>query len=135
MPVAIRNEDTEKFDLKTLPGGTVTLRKMSYGQILERRALTKLTFSTQGKGRSSSVAGEIAMADRAVNLFEFRCCVVGHNLERVEGQLLDLTNPNDVIALDPRVGQEIEKLIEDMNNFEGDDDTENSKGESTPQSS
>jgi hypothetical protein len=135
MPVAIRSSDTEKFDLTTLPGAFVELRKMSYGQILERRALTKLTFSSQGKGRNSSVAGEIAMADRTVNLFEYRNCVVSHNLERVEGQLLDLTNPNDVQSLDPRVGQEIEKLIEDMNNFDGDDDMENSKGESTPQSS
>lgn len=127
MPVAVRSTDTEKFDLKTLPGAFVVLRKMSYGQILERRSLTKLTFASQG--RSKNVEGEIAMADRKVNLFEYRNCVVEHNLERIEGQLLDLKNPADVESLDPQVGQEIEKLIEDMNNFEGDEDEGNSERE------
>lgn len=127
MPVAVRSTDTEKFDLKTLPGAFVVLRKMSYGQILERRSLTKLTFASQG--RSKNVEGEIAMADRKVNLFEYRNCVVEHNLERIEGQLLDLKNPVDVESLDPQVGQEIEKLIEDMNNFEGDEDEGNSERE------
>lgn len=127
MPVAVRNNDTDKFDLKTLSGAFVVLRKMSYGQILQRRALMKLTFTSQGKNKPAE--GEIAMANKAVNLYEFRNCVVEHNLERVEGTLLDLSNPNDVEALEPKVGQEIEKLIEDMNNFEGDDDEGNSSGE------
>ncbi len=127
MPVAIRSNDTEKYDLKTLAGAYVVLRKMDYGQILERRSLTKLTFASQGK--SKNVEGEIAMMDRKINLFEYRNCVVEHNLERVEGQLLNLSNAADVEALDPQVGQEIEKLIEDMNNFEGDEDEGNSTGE------
>jgi len=134
MPVAIRSNSTERFDLKTLDGAFVVLRKMDYGQILERRAMLKLTFSNHGKGKND-VAGEIAMANKNVNLFEFRYCVIEHNLERIEGQLLNLSNPVDVASLDPRVGQEIEKLIEDMNNFDGDDDEGNSKGESTPVSS
>jgi hypothetical protein len=134
MPVAVRSMESQRFELKTLPGAFVVLRKMTYGQVLERRALTKLSFSSQGKGRNANLAGEIEMASRAVNLFEFRNCVVDHNLEKVEGTGLDLRSPVDVDALDPQVGQEIEKLIEDMNNFE-DDDLENSKGESTPQSS
>lgn len=135
MPVAIRNDATERFDLKTLPGAFVLLTKMTYGQILERRALVKLTFSNQGNRNKKEVSGELAMANVQVNLFEFRVCVREHNLERVEGQLLNLSNPVDVDSLDPRVGQEIEKLIEDMNNFDEDEDEGNSKGESTPASS
>src|SRR5690349_6893897 len=131
MPVAVRSNDTEKFDLKTLPGAFVVLRRMSYGQILERRALMKLTFTSQGTGKSAE--GEIAMANRAINLFEFRHCVVEHNLERVEGQLLNLNNAQDVDSLDPKVGQEVEKLIESLNNLEdedsGDEDPGNSSGE------
>lgn len=128
MPVAVRSSDTEKFDLKHLPGAYVVLRKMSYGQILERRALMKLTFAS--KGKSKDVEGEIAMANKKVNLFEFRNCIVDHNLERTEGQLLSLSNENDVDSLEPKVGQEIEKLIEKMNNLDEDPDEEgNSTGE------
>lgn len=131
MPVAIRSTETERYDLKTLPGAFVTLRRMSYGQILERRALMKLTFISQGKGKAAE--GEIAMANKAVNLFEYRHCVVEHNLEKVEGTLLNLSNPVDVEMLDPKVGQEIEKFIEKLNNLEdedaGDEDPGNSAGE------
>jgi hypothetical protein len=131
MPVAVRSTEVERYDLKTLDGAFVVLRRMSYGQILERRALMKLTFQTQGK--SKNVEGEIAMANKKVNLYEFLHCVVEHNLERVEGQLLNLTNPVDVDSLDPKVGQEIERLIEKLNNFEdedaGDEDPGNSSSE------
>lgn len=131
MPVAVRSDDTETFKLKTLPGAFVTLRRMSYGQILQRRSLMKLTFTSQGKGKSAE--GEIAMANKKVNLFEYQTCIVEHNLERVEGQLLNLGNAVDVEMLDPKVGQEIEKYIEKLNNFEdedaGDEDPGNSDSE------
>jgi hypothetical protein len=120
MPVAVRNNDTERFDLKTLPEAFVVLRKMSYGQILQRRALMKISF--QSRGKSKDVEGEIAMANRKVNLFEFQHCVVEHNLEKVEGTLLNLSSEVDVDSLEPKVGQEIEKLIEKMNNLDEDDD-------------
>jgi hypothetical protein len=131
MPVAVRSTETERFDLKTCPGGFVLLRRMSYGQILERRALMKLTFTSQGKNKPAE--GEIAMANKKINLYEFRHCIAEHNLEKVEGELLNLSNPADVDLLDPKVGQEIEKYIEKLNNFEdedsGDLDPGNSSGE------
>jgi len=128
MPVAIRNDNTERFDLKTLPGAFIVLRKMSYGQILERRAMMKISFQSQGK--SKNMAGEIAMANQKIQIFEFRNCVIEHNLERTEGVLLNLGADVDVISLDPQVGQEIEKYIEQLNNFEGDEVEEgNSSGE------
>lgn len=127
MPVAIRKSEPEKFDLKTLPGAYVVLRKMTYGEILERRVLMKLTFQTTGK--SKNVAGEIAMANKNIQLFEFRLCVEDHNLERVEGQLLNLGNMNDVDSLDPKIGQEIESLIEKLNNFDEDEEDEAAKSQ------
>lgn len=121
MPKAVVNlDDTERVDLKTLDGAFVVLRRMSFGQITERRALMKLSIaSTKG---SKDVKGEMAMANALITQFEFRNCVVEHNLEKDDnGTLLNLNSPVDLAMLDPRVGQEIESLIEERNNFEEDD--------------
>lgn len=131
MPVAIRSTDTKRFNLKTLPEGFVVLRRMTYGQILERRAMMKVSFISGGKGKSAEA--EMTMANKKVNLYEFEKCIVEHNLEKEEGKLLNLTNATDIELLDPKVGQEIEKYIEDLNNLNdedaGDEDPGNSPSE------
>lgn len=120
MPRATVNiETTERFDLKTLGEAFVVLRRMSYGQILERRMFTKLEV-TAGKGKDFQ--GELGMANRKVTEFEFKSCIVEHNLEDENDRPLDLTKPSDFNKLDPRVGQEIEKYITDMNNFEDEEE-------------
>lgn len=116
-------ESTQKFDLKTLPEGFVVLRRMSYGQVLQRRMFTKLEIESSGKSRD--FRGEMAMTNVKVTAFEFQHCVVDHNLEDKDGRKLDLTKPADFNKLDPRVGQEIEGYISEMNNFE--EDEENSQ--------
>lgn len=115
-------EATKRFELKTCPDGFVVLQRMSFGQILERRMFSKLAV-TSGKGKE--FAGEMAMANRHTTEFEFRSCVVDHNLEDQGGRRLDLKNPIDFGKLDSKVGQEIESYISEMNNFE--DDEENSE--------
>lgn len=123
MPAAVANvEETVKVDLKSCPGGYVTLRRMTYGQIVQRRALTKLNLLMQGsRSNSKSVTGEMAMASKEVALFEFAHCIVDHNLEDNDGRVLQLSQESDFNRLDPRVGQEIEQHIGDMNNFEEDE--------------
>ena len=112
-------ESTQKFDLKTLPEGFVVLRRMSYGQILQRRMFTKLEVGSSGKG--GDFRGELAMANAKVTEFEFQKCIVDHNLEDHTGRKLDLTKASDFNQLDPKVGQEIEEYITDMNNFEAEE--------------
>lgn len=124
MPVAVANtEDTERFDLKSLAGAFVVLRRMTYGQVVQRRAMMKLAISSGGTKKS--FAGEMAMASEEIQRFEFARCVVDHNLEDNDGRKLDLSGPVDFAKLDPRVGQEIEGLIGDMNNFEDDEELGN----------
>jgi hypothetical protein len=115
----------EKVELKTCPGGFVQLRKMTYGQKLERQnAAAKMSMSL-GKGRNKRA--EIDMMNRAATTYEFKMCVVDHNLEDATGIKYDLTTQAGVEALDPRIGEEISSLIEKLNNFE-DDDEENPQG-------
>jgi hypothetical protein len=128
MPIATANLGaTERKDLKTLEGAFVVLRRMTYGQVVERRAMTKLSVTANSRDKRS-IQGEMAMANKEVARYEFKHCVVDHNLEKDLGNdqtaKLDFNSSVDFDSLDPRVGQEIEKYIGEMNNFE-DDDQEN----------
>jgi hypothetical protein len=118
MPRAIVNtEDTTRYDLKSLPEGYVVLRRLTYGQYLQRREMAaRMQFS--GKPGSQDVQGELAAASRKVVEFEFSNCIVEHNLEDNDGKTLDFKQPWAVHAIDPRVGEEIGSRIDEMNQFE-----------------
>jgi hypothetical protein len=116
--------DNEKISLKTLEGGFVELRRMTYGQLLKRRSMAmNMKFGGRGK---NDFEGEMALANQKVTEFEFASCIVDHNLEDDNGNLLNLANPVDIAKLDPRIGSEIDTNISRMNNFEDDDETGNS---------
>jgi hypothetical protein len=51
--------------------------------------------------------------------------VVDHNLEDADGRKLDFRNLADFDNLDPRIGEEIGKLLDELNNFEDEDDQGN----------
>lgn len=122
MPVAVADySDETRFELKTCKGGYVVLRRMTYGQTLERREMMKLSVATEGKGKNSKLAGELAMASKAVARYEFAKCIVDHNLTDKEERKLDLAGA-DFEKLHPKIGQEIDSYISDMNNFEDDED-------------
>lgn len=116
MPQAIaRNKEPDKFDLESLPGGFVALRKLTYGEIMHRRDLT--TKITPGQGRGDA---KISMDNTAVTVFEFSRAIVDHNLED-DGMKLDLSKRATIEQLDPVIAQEIEQLIADMNQLPEDD--------------
>jgi hypothetical protein len=121
MPNAVVNlEDTERFDLKSLPEGYVVLRRLSYGEKLKRRAMTThMTMKTQ-KGKKDLEA-QMQLINEAASQFDFAHCVVEHNLEDANGSLLNLGSVADLQRLNPRVGDEIEQLMDQMNNFEEND--------------
>lgn len=124
MPVGtVDVSSTKRFDLKTLDEGFVVLRRMSYGQSVERRAMMKLSFNTGGGKKDFQ--GEMAMASVDIQRYEFAQCIVEHNITDANDTPLDLTKSSDMIRLDPRIGQEIEKYISELNNFDEDDDSGN----------
>lgn len=122
MPKAVVTTTNERRELKTLPEGFVELRQMTYGQIVQRRSMIKLSFTSSKQNKD--FRGEMAAANQEVTMFEFKHAIVDHNLEDENGNKLNLGVATDFAKLDPRVGQEIEKYISEMNNFE-DDDQEN----------
>lgn len=124
MPIAVVTAEVVEHELKSLEGGHVTLRCMTYGQKLERQALTS-TMKMRGQGKKNFEA-EMQMMNERVNMLAFKYCVVDHDLQDENGQRLDMTNEIAVKRLNPRVGEEIETLIDKMNNFEDDDEVGNS---------
>jgi hypothetical protein len=56
------------------------------------------------------------MAQTAATEFEFKNCIVSHNLEDDIGNLLDFKQAVHVHLLDPRIGEEIAGYIDLMNN-------------------
>lgn len=134
MPKATANTlATEHHDLKSLPGAYVVVRRLTYGETLQRRSL--LTMEMTGSS-SKDAKAEIAMANRKSTEFDFQKCVVDHNLfaDDEETRKLNLGNPTDLDLLDPRVGQEIEQILDTLNNYDPDAEGNSSNG-SVPSSS
>jgi hypothetical protein len=120
---------TERFELKTLPAvgdeeaGWIEVRKLSYGQILARRDMaTKMAIEGVGGNmkRDDDIKVTTDIIQKAVTEFEFKNCIVNHNLEDATGKKLNFGNPASVVDLDPRVGQEISALIDSINQWDED---------------
>jgi hypothetical protein len=128
MPKAIsNNQDTERHDLKSLPEGYVVLRRLTYGEKVQRRAMVSgLKIRGMGSGKKD-FEGEMNMVNEQATLFDFQRCIVEHNLEKDDnGTLLNFANIPDIRMLDPRVGEEIDSLLDKLNNFEDDEESGNS---------
>lgn len=125
MPKATSNiSETEKFDLKTCPGGYVELRRLTYGEKLQRRAMVSGLKVSSGKGKDFS--GEMQLVNEQATVFDFQHCIVDHNLDRDdEGNKLNLHNITDIRSLDPRIGEEIDDLLGKLNNFDEDEEEGN----------
>lgn len=118
MPRATVNiSDTEHFDLKTCEGGFVELRRLSYGEKMKRQEMSFGAAMKVDSGRKQrSAEMTMDMAQTAATEFEFKACIVDHNLEDDTGAKLDFKNAAHIHLLDPRIGEEISNYINDMNN-------------------
>lgn len=131
---------TDRIELKTLPpsgdeeGGYVVLRRLTYGQKIQRQQMAmEVSMQAQG-GRSSDPVMDMKMTQDKVACFDFGNCVVDHNLDDDSGRRLNFKQPHDVFMLDPRVGEEIAMHIDRMNNLD-EATLGNSETGSEPQSS
>lgn len=108
---------TTTHQLVSLPEGYVTLRQMTYGEFLRRQ---DMAMKVDTDMRNKMTSATIAMMQEAVTQYEFQCCIVDHNLEDQNNRKLSFSNVADFKMLDPRVGQEIGRLIDLQNKWEQD---------------
>jgi hypothetical protein len=121
MPVAVVTEESQRFDLKTLPDGYVIVRQMTYGERLVRQGFMtkmKLIGDPKKKQGKDDAFGEVEMAVEATALWDLAHLVTQHNLEDASGKPLNLSNANDVRQLRSDIGEEISTYIDKVNSFE-----------------
>lgn len=128
MPRATAVADVVHVELKTCPEGWVDLKRMTYGQKLQRRQLLSSMEIRSERGKKG-FEGTLQMINEEATRLEFQWCIVDHNLEDESGRKLNLTNVKDIQRLDPKIGEEIETEMGKLNNFEGDDEEGNSEDE------
>lgn len=114
--------------------GYVRLRPLPYGMRLEMRDRASRMFMEQNearKGRKGRVAQEektkfeIETVQRSSKAFEMGYCIGEHNILDANDRLLDFSDPRTLDILDPRVGAEIEELLDELNGEETDESLEN----------
>lgn len=137
MPVAVATDVPELRKLKTLPAdpnvegpageqGWVKLRRLTYGEKMARRAInSKMTVKSGGKGKKDAET-VIEAFNEKTELFDFANCIVDHNLTDANGNKLDFRLEAHVRALAGHVAEEIQSYMDELNNFEMDDEAGNS---------
>lgn len=137
MPKATVSHDHQRFELETLPGGFVLLRQLSYYEMMHRRDIAAKLYTEQkvetGKSRrerrakganqptEEMIRSQLEIMNVAIMEFEFSNCIVDHNLEDDNGAKLDFNNPMTFRVLHPKVGAEIGRYIDELNQEDEDD--------------
>lgn len=129
--VTISTDFGEKIELKSAPpDGYIHIRPLPYGMKLERRdKATRMSMEQQARRRGGgrrdneedTAKVDIEFLSKWTRNFEFKYCIGEHNLTDANGTLLDFSHPFTLDVLDPRVGDEIGRLLDEIN---GDEDEE-----------
>lgn len=117
MPRATVAFAPQRFDLKSCPGGFVVIKRMSYGLMLYRQQEALRNSMSGGDGNESPEL-VMQMLQKRVAEVEFAKCIVDHNLDDENDNRLDFSTPAALDKLDPSIGEEIAKYIEEVNNTE-----------------
>jgi hypothetical protein len=92
-------------------------------QDIAARMYQEQKISNAKKGvKEDTIRGYFEIMNVAVTEFEFRNCIVDHNLEDENGNPIDFTRPMQAWRLDPKIGAEIGRYIDDLNKEEDEDD-------------
>lgn len=129
MPIATVDPTTTVHKkLKSAPpDGFVDLRPLPFGLKLDRRSKATrmmMRMPTQQKNAPKEVVQEIESMDEMTVSHDFAYCIVDHNLTDVNGVKLDFTNKMVLQALDPKIGSEIERYINELNEDEDEESLE-----------
>jgi len=101
---------------------------MTYGEWQRRSDLVSRisieTANTRGRTSVRDLVQRVDTQSLEVAMFEFKACVVEHNLEDENGTTLQLGNRAHLEKLDPRIGREIGDLIDQMHSWDDDDESD-----------
>lgn len=125
MPDGTVSQELEHRDLKTLPGAYVKLRQLPYYDTLVRRDKGSVASMEQQVGARKRGENQTAkMTLESLQTWEkeymFKNCIAEHNITDKNEVPLDFSNPMAIRTLRPDIGQEIERLIDELHS-EGDD--------------
>lgn len=138
MPNAVVSTDYgEPIQLKSLDGAFVRLRPLNYGMRLERLDKASKMYmemsdddvgrrrnKKQGNVEADTIKAFIDSQNKWARQFDFSYCIGEHNLEDANGNKLDFSNPMTLDILNPRVGQEISDMLDELNGEESDETLE-----------
>jgi hypothetical protein len=124
MPDGTVSQETYTRELKTLPpDGFVELKMLPYHDMLVRRdkgSIMAMEQIEQGKKRGESTPKlTIESLQTWERWYMFKNCIVDHNITDKNGAKLDFRSEMTLHMLNPAVGMEIERLIDEING--GDD--------------
>jgi hypothetical protein len=141
MPEVGFSREPIHYDLKTVEDGFVELRRLPYDEILARREMGMHLSMEQGtRKRSRRQKDEqqkidIALAQVVTREYEFKSCIVNHNLT-VDGVAVDFSQPKLAFKIvDPRILQEIELYLSELNLETDDEELEDCMNAAKPSSS
>jgi hypothetical protein len=120
--------DFEHKELKSLADAWVNVRPLPYGMVLQRRDKASKMYMEANPGKSRAQAAqemarfEIETMNEWATLFDYKYCIVDHNLEDKNGNKLDMGSPLVLKQLMPKVGAELDQIISELNDLEEDED-------------
>jgi hypothetical protein len=93
--------------------------------MMQRRDITARLYSEQKTGKnvkSDDVMRQVMeVMNVAIMEYEFKNCIVNHNLEDDNGVLLDFSSSMALHNLDPKIGAEINRYIDELNQEDEED--------------
>ena len=120
MPDGTISQETYKRELKSLPpDGFVELKMLPYYDMLVRRdkgsiASMEQTQQRRKKGEPESAKLMIESLQTWERAYMFKNCIVDHNITDKNGTPLDFRKEETLHFLNPKVGTEIERLIDEL---------------------
>jgi hypothetical protein len=141
MPVVtVDPGDYDRFPLTSAPAdpndpndedGYIMARPLPYGMKLKRRdRSSKMTM----RGDKKDASLELGSFIEGNVKFDFGYCIGEHNLKDKNGNLVDFTQPTAFALLDPRVGDEIESILNKINGDEDEEDASDFQRQSSSSS-
>lgn len=120
MPDGTVSQETYRRELKTLPpDGFVEIKMLPYHDMLVRRdkgSIMAMEQVEQGKKKGSETPKlTIESLQTWERAYMFKNCIVDHNITDKNGVPLDFRSDMALKILNPAVGMEIERLIDEIN--------------------